>query len=91
MGVNGPLHLGGSLRCVAHPTSPKTVSVKVHPDKRPSAIRGWRHLRGGRMGNSSGGYLWAVGDLRLVRYTRQLRRMRSGLILRQTAFTARPL
>ena len=93
MGVNGPLHLGGSPRWVAHAERPKTASVKVHPDKRPSPIRRWREMWDERMEKYSGDHLWAACDLRRwsVRCTSQLRLIRSGLILRHAAFTARPL
>ena len=92
MGVNGPLHFGGSPRWVAHAERPKTASVKIHPDSQRSPSRRWREMWDERMGKSSGDHLRAARDLRSwsVRCTYQLRLMRSGLILRQAAFTARP-
>ena len=93
MGVNGPLHFGGSPRWVAHAASPKTARLKVHPDNQSSPIRRRRDTGDERMRNFSEAHVRAACDLRFwsVRCMRQLRLMRSGLILRQTAFTARPL
>jgi hypothetical protein len=53
MGVNGPLHWGGSLRWVAHAARLATASVKVHREMTASQFLGLLGTRGKRMGDSS--------------------------------------
>ena len=93
MGVNEPLHFGGSPRWVAHAARPASASVKVHREMTPSQFLGLLETRGTRMGDSSEGYLRKGRDSgdRQAWFTHQLRLIRSGLIFRQTAFAARPL
>jgi hypothetical protein len=91
MGVNGPLHWGGSLRWVAQALRVVSASTKVHRVSRPQ--RPWRRqrmLRSG-MGNDSEVAVRIVRDTGRCKLTPQLRLIRSGLILRHAAFTARPL
>ena len=53
MGVNGPLHWGGSLRWVAHAARLATASVNVHRETTPHQLPRYRETRGKRMGDSS--------------------------------------
>jgi hypothetical protein len=90
MGVNGPLHWGGSLRWVAQALRVANASTQVHRVSRP--LRMWGRLKmnlgmGMTPRSPYGGFV-KQGRCEL---TPQPRLIRSGLILRHAAFTARPL
>jgi hypothetical protein len=90
MGVNGPLHWGGSLRWVAQAVRVASASTKVLRVSRPQ--RPWQRLkmRAG-MGNDSEVAVRRDRETGWCEFTPQPRLILSGLILRHAAFTARPL
>jgi hypothetical protein len=87
MGVNGPLHWGGSFRWVAQALRVASASTQVHRVSRP---RQRLKMRLG-MGNDSEVAVRRVRETGWCEFTPQPRLIRSGLIFRHAAFTARPL
>ena len=93
MGVNAPLHFGGSLRGVAQAARPASASVRVQREMTVSQFLGLREPGDARMEDSSEGHRRTGRDSGdgQAGFTHQLRLIRSGLIVRQTALAARPL